>query len=144
MDRIPAAVFNEFAVLHQCMINVTMPTISTRYMHRQGCLQELTSWERLWGGTYYLVYDIKERFEKLGPEPFLVFSFRGAPTLHLGWRQPCAPSTDNLFHLRESDGEAIHIQHFWSPRSWIVGLAIFKQLLFLHLLSIGFENSQCD
>ena len=77
MVRIPAAVFNEFAVLHSCMINVTMPTISTRYMHHQGCLQELTSWERLWGGTYNLVYDNSRRdLKTFGQNFFWYLVFR--------------------------------------------------------------------
>ena len=41
----------------------------------QGCLQELTTWGGLLGGTYTLVYDIKERLENLGAEPhFLPFA----------------------------------------------------------------------
>ena len=40
---------------------------------------------------------------------------------------------------------AIHIQHFWYPPYWIFEHPIFKELSSLHnLLSIGFENSQCD
>ena len=58
--------------------------MKNRVLLLQGCLQELTSWEGLWGGTYTLVYDIKERLENLRPrgEPrFSPFSLgRTAPT----------------------------------------------------------------
>ena len=39
---------------------------------------------------------------------------------------------------------AIHIQCCWYLRYWIFGNPILKQLSFLHLLSICFENSQSD
>ena len=39
---------------------------------------------------------------------------------------------------------AIHIQYCWYPRYCIFGDATFKQLLFVRLLSVGIENSQCE
>ena len=40
--------------------------------------------------------------------------------------------------------QTIHIYCCVGPRYWIVGHTIFKQLLFLHSLPIGFKNSKCD
>ena len=54
---------------------VDLSTTFRLYSVWLSCLQELTSWGGLWGGTYTLVYDIKERLEDLWAEHlFLPFS----------------------------------------------------------------------
>ena len=56
----------------------------TMYSNMQGYVQDLTSREGLWGGTYTLVYDLKGRLENFGTETFFAIRF--------GAHRPSAPA----------------------------------------------------